>query len=117
LSSFFANITLVNNSSDTLTLDAGASNGLHVNDWPYQIPPKATLGPFTQGFNFQIKFNAVYANQAATSPQKPSVNLYMYGDAMQVFSTQITQNPNNPPPFPSSFTTVTGSTSATFTIG
>lgn len=117
LSSFKADIMLVNNSSDTLTLDSGASNGIHSNGWPYQIPPKATLGPFTQGFNFQIKFNAIYFNQASTQPQKPTLNLYMYGDAVQVFSTQISQTPNNPPPYPSSFTTVTGSSAATFTIG
>jgi hypothetical protein len=77
---------------------------------------KTTTGPFEQGFNFQIKFTAVYVYQQSTAPQKPTVSLYMYGDGAQVFTLSIGQSPSNPPPYPGSYANATGSTSATFTI-
>jgi hypothetical protein len=118
MTTFHAHMTIVNNSSDILTLDTSASSGINThgeNDWPTQINAQTTVGPFEQGFDGQIKFTAVYVNQQSGASQKPTVSLYMYGDGVQVFSTEITQSPS-PPPYPGSYANATGSTSVTFTI-
>ncbi|HEX4041436.1 MAG TPA: hypothetical protein VHY10_07030 [Xanthobacteraceae bacterium] len=52
---------------------------------------------------------------AAPDPT-PTIWLYMYGDGVQVFSTHVTQSPNNPAPYPGSISTHRNPRSATFTI-
>jgi hypothetical protein len=115
VSTYFADITIINNPKDTLTFVPSESTGVHENEWPTRLAPGKTYGPFQQGFNFQIKFNAAFANMAAPDPT-PTIWLYMYGDGVQVFSTHITQSPNNPAPYPGSISTHRNPRSATFTI-
>jgi len=117
MTTYFADITIINNTKDTLSFVANESSGVHENEWPTRLSPGQTYGPFQQGFNFQIKFNAAFANLNASTQPTPTVYLYMYGDGVQVFSTHINQSPNNPTPYPGSISTK-GKTlvSAIFTI-
>jgi hypothetical protein len=114
VSTFNAHITIVNKTNSTFTFNANQSSGVNTGDWPMQLSPNTTYGPFSQGFDFQIKFTAAFAAQGSAQP--PTVSLYMYGDGVQVFDTAINQSPSSPPPFPGSFANSQNPTSATFTI-
>jgi hypothetical protein len=113
VSTFNAHITIVNNTSDYFTFMANESSGVNTSDWPMQLSPNTTYGPFAQGFNFQIKFTATYA---VRGQGQPTIALYMYGDGVQVFDVAIHQSPSDPLPFPGSSPNSQNPTSATFTI-
>lgn len=91
MSTFNSIIELINESNAVLTLDRVHSSGIDLNVWPKTLSnvPGQNHYKFEQGFNFQIKFNALYyaANNA-------SISLNYYADAIQTFSISA---PTNPP--------------------
>ncbi|MEM7585461.1 MAG: hypothetical protein AAF560_18875 [Acidobacteriota bacterium] len=99
MSTFTSNITLTNNSKYTLQLNTGASSGLG-SSWPATLQaynphkPSESTYQFQQGFDFQIKFVAVYDVERGSEPNE-SVGLQYYGDGVQKFSQSIQHNPTN----------------------
>ncbi len=100
MSTFTSNITLTNQSEYTLTLDTGSSSGLSDAPWPQTLQaydssnPSASTYQFQQGFDWQIKFTAVYDVQDGSAPNE-SVGLQYYGDGTNKFSQSIQHNPSN----------------------
>ncbi|MBW4621676.1 MAG: hypothetical protein KME17_20220 [Cyanosarcina radialis HA8281-LM2] len=90
MSTFHSAIELINNSNVVLTLDPVHSSGIDFKLWPKTLSnvPGQNHYKFKQGFNFQIKFKALYyaANNA-------SISLNYYADALQTFSSSATTNP------------------------
>jgi hypothetical protein len=91
-------ITISNQTGDSFNLNAGASSGIDAGVWPPVLTPNKAFAPFQQGWDFQIKFNAVYENAQGTS----TLNMSMYADSVQVFHGYLSQVPDDPPIYPAS---------------
>jgi len=72
----------------SLALDTSASEGIDTSVWPSEIGPNTNVPTFAQGWNFQIKFVAVYVRN-----DNP-IGLDFYADGVQVFDCKVESNPD-----------------------
>jgi hypothetical protein len=89
MSTFNTTISIINNSSSDFTFSKEASSGT-TGDWPSALAAGETY-EFTQGWDFQIKFDAWYNVDGS---DEEAIEFVYYADGVEVFDCKVETQPD-----------------------